>query len=162
MKPLLIAAALLGLTACDADVTAKHDATKEKVAITGDAEGKLKFDLPFASGQIKLPQAMMKSADFDIDGVKMYPGATISGFNVNAEDGRALVNIAYNAPAAPDAVRGYFLQQFKDKGVDARESREGIEGKSKDGDRFTMTFTPDGGATKGSVVIDAKGGKHDD
>lgn len=155
---LLLAGGIALLAACDAEVTSKQDSA-EKVAISGAADGEVKFDLPFAKGSVKLPAAMMKSADFDIDGVKMYPGASVSGFNVDAQDGKALVDIAFTAPAAPDAVRGYFLEQFKAKGVDAKADGQGISGTSKDGDLFTMNFAADGAGTKGEIRIDAKGEK---
>ena len=156
MKHVLLVTALLGLAACDADVSVKHDATKEKVAIAGDGQGQVKFDLPFASGNIKLPAGMMSDANFDIDGVKMYPGATVTGFNLNAEDGKSLVEIGFDAPAEPAAVRGYFLDQFKAKGIEAAQAGEGINGTSKDGDKFAMRFAPNGGGTRGTVTIDGR------
>lgn len=155
MKQFFLVGAMGLLAGCDAEVTTKQD-TSEKVASSSAADGQVRFDLPFAKGNIKLPAGMMSSADFDIDGVKMYPGATVTGFNVDAENGRALVDIAFAAPAAPDAVRDYFLEQFKAKGVDARADGQGISGTSKDGDRFTMTFAPDGGGSNGDIRIDAQ------
>ncbi|GAA4039885.1 hypothetical protein GCM10022281_20950 [Sphingomonas rosea] len=149
--------ATLGLSACDVDFDTDNASKSEKVAIEGKGDGQVKFDLPFAKGNIKLPEGMMKDANFDIDGVKMYPDAKIDGFSIDAGTGKdAKVNFAFNAPATPDAVRGYFLEQFKAKGVDARATAQGLEGTSKDGDTFAMAFVPQGSGTKGSIVLQDK------
>lgn len=156
MKSLMLLPVLVGLAACDVNFdTDKPIKGPEKVAVAGTADGKVKFDLPFANGTINLPEGMMKNANFDIDGVKMYPGASVTGFNFDAEDGKALVDMSFTAPAAPAAVRGYFLEQFKAKGVEAVAEGEGVRGTSKSGDRFTMSFAPGGSGTQGQIKIDS-------
>jgi hypothetical protein len=142
-------------TGCDAEVGEAAE-RREKVTIAADADGQVRFDLPFAKGNIKLPAAMMGHSDFDIDGVKMFPGGKITGFNVDAQEGKADVNLAFTAPAAPAEVRSYFLKEFEAKGVDAEAKGEGIEARSKEGDTFTMAFAPQGSATQGSIRILAK------
>ena len=156
MRALLICLLPLAATACDIDAKMPAEGGKEKVAITANADGNVKFDLPIAKGEIKLPAAMMANSDFDIDGVKMVPGGKITGFNVNAgEDQGAKVDLSFTAPTAPAAVRGYFLEQFKAKGIDAEATGEGVSGTTKDGDRFSMSFAPQGSGTQGSIRIDA-------
>ncbi len=141
------------LAACN--VQAKHDGDKGdgNVAINGSEDGKLSFDLPFAKGEIKLPEGAMHSGDFDIDGVKMYPGGSITGFNVFAKDKGADVNIAFKAPAPPEKVRAYFIDQFKQKGVQASASGDAVSGTSKDGSPFEIHVQPNGGGSQGSVKI---------
>lgn len=159
MKKLVVGLVPLALGACNVDVKRpdKGDEADKKVAIAADATGSVEFNMPFASGKIKLPAEMMNEANFDIDGVKLYPGAKVSTFNVNAEKGNALVSIGFDAPAAPDALRTYFLEQFKAKGVSAQATPDGLSGVSKDGDKFVMTFVPQGATTKGTIRIeDAK------
>lgn len=156
MKQLFVAAALVGLAACDADLNVKQNGAKDKVAIAGDADGRVKFDLPFANGDIKLPTSMLSSANFDIDGVKMMPGSKITGFNVNAGENKSRVDIGFTTSDSPAAVRDYFLQQFKAKGIAAQVSGDGFSGTSRDGDRFTMTLAQQGGGTQGKIAIDGK------
>lgn len=141
------------------NVQAKHESDNnrdDKVTISGGENGNVSFDLPFAKGQVKLPASAMAHGNFDIDGVKMYPGATIDSFHVEANDGGSVVNIGFKAPASPDKVIGYFADEFRKKGVETSASGGGISGTSKDGDRFVINAQPSGGGTQGSIRIDGK------
>ncbi|MEO6225929.1 MAG: hypothetical protein ABIO80_08795, partial [Sphingomicrobium sp.] len=138
---------------------AKHDGDKdgnETVNINGDADGKLSFDLPFAKGQVKLPEGAMAHGDFDIDGVKMFPGATVTGFHVNAVNDDSVVNIAFKAPAPPEQVRAYFLGEFKKKGMTASASGDAVSGIASDGSPFTIHVQPNGAGSQGAVEIHNK------
>jgi len=63
--------------------------------------------------------------------------------------------MTFNAPASPDAVRAYFLDQFKTKGVEASPTADGLSGKSKDGNRFAIHLEPAGSGSKGKIEINA-------
>ncbi|MEO7276423.1 MAG: hypothetical protein ABIW33_00165 [Sphingomicrobium sp.] len=157
----IVAALLVCFALAGCNVQAKHDGDNdgngnETVNISGGADGKLSFDLPFAKGQLKLPKGAMAHGNFDIDGVKMYPGATVTGFNVNAADKGSVVDIAFKAPAPPEQVRAYFLDQFKKKGVTASASGDAVSGISDDGSPFTIRVQPDGGGSQGMVEIHDK------
>lgn len=125
----------------------------ENVTINASENGQVTFNLPFASGQVKLPEGTMKNGEFDIDGVKMMPGGTISGFSVFAGDKGATVNLAFKAPASPDDVRAYFLGQFKAKGVAASASGDSVSGKTKDGNPFVIRVQPAAQGSEGSIQI---------
>jgi hypothetical protein len=127
----------------------------ENVTINAEENGQVTFNLPFASGQVKLPEGMMKNGDFDIDGVKMVPGGTISGFNVDAGDKGATVHLAFKAPGSPDNVRAYFVDQFKAKGVEASASGTGVSGTTKDGDPFVIVVGPAAQGSQGTITIEA-------
>lgn len=104
---------------------------------------------------------MLKDSNFDIDGVKLYPGSTVASINVQGDASgagdKSRVQIIYTAPAEPKPVRDWFVKAFAEKGVAAKISGESLTGKTKDGTPFTMTFAPDkGGSTTGIVVLDAK------
>jgi hypothetical protein len=88
--------------------------------------------------------------------VKLMPGSTVTGFSVFARDEGSLVTMAFNAPAAPDAVRAYFVDQFKQKGVDAALTGDSVTGKSKDGNPFTITVTPSGSGSQGKIEVQDK------
>ncbi len=149
-------AALLILvpTLAGCNVSPKNPANgDENVQINATENGQVTFNLPFASGQVKLPEGAMKSGDFDIDGVKMIPGGTISGFNVDAGNKGGTVNLAFKAPAAPGEVRAYFLDQFKAKGIAATSIGDAVSGKTKDGDTFVIRVEPAATGSSGTIQI---------
>ena len=151
-------AALLMLSLLGACNVEHKDSVKgdDKVQINGDGNGQVSFDLPFAKGEVKLPASMMHGGDFDIDGVKLMPGSKVNGFSLMAADHGSTVNVGFKAPAAPDQVRGYFLDQFKAKGMDAAASGDGIAGTSKDGSPFTIRLAAADGGTQGNIEVHDK------
>jgi hypothetical protein len=140
------------LAACN--VHSKNPADgDENVTINADESGHVAFNLPFVKGQVKVPSGFMHNGSFDIDGVKLMPGSQVTGFSVFAQDKGAKVNMAFTAPASPDQVRSYFLDQFKEKGVEAALAGNAVTGKSKDGAPFTIDVTPAPNGSQGKVVI---------
>ena len=125
----------------------------DKVTINADDSGQVNFNLPFASGSVKLPEGTFKNGDFDIDGVKMIPGGKITGVSVFAADKGANVNLAFSAPASPDQVRAYFLDQFKLKGVQAAAAGDSVSGKTKDGEAFVISVGPAAQGSQGKIAI---------
>jgi hypothetical protein len=152
LVPLLMVLPLLG--ACD--VHSKGDSGDDNVSINGDANGNISFNLPFAKGTVKLPGDAMRSGDFDIDGVKMIPDGHITSFNVNSVGRGSVVRIAFDAPRAPDQVRSYFLDQFKQKGVEASASGDSVSGRSKDGSDFVINVQAAGSGSQGTIDVHSK------
>jgi hypothetical protein len=139
------------------NVHSKNPANSDgNVTIEADTNGEVNFNVPFANGKIKLPQGSMHGSDFDIDGVKLMPGSNVTGISVFAGDNGANVHMAFNAPAAPEAVRSYFVDQFKQKGVEARLAGDTVTGKSKDGTPFTIKVGPGGSGSAGTIDIQSK------
>ena len=176
-SPLLLLPLVIGLAACESqssadgadgnasgtniNVAAKGE-KGEDIRITADGDtGKVSVNLPGFDANVRLPKVMLKDSNFDLDGVKLYPGSTVASINVQgdkpgAED-KSRVQIIYTAPAEPKPVRDWFVKAFAEKGVAAKISGESLSGKTKDGTPFTMTFAPGkGGSTTGIVVLDAK------
>jgi hypothetical protein len=125
----------------------------ESVSIKADDNGQVTFNVPFASGQVKLPEGTMNHGNFDIDGVKMMPGATITGFSVFARDKGATVHFAFKSPASAENVRAYFAEQFKEKGVEAAAAGNAVSGKTKDGDSFVINVEPAAQGSTGTIAI---------
>ena len=99
------------------NVHSKHSADgDENVVINADDSGHIAFNVPFAQGQVKVPGAMMHSGDFDIDGVKLIPGSSVTGFNLNAGDHGSTVNIAFSAPVPPDQGARLFPRPVQGEG----------------------------------------------
>lgn len=125
----------------------------ENVSIKADENGQVTYNLPFASGQVKLPEGTMSHGDLDIDGVKMIPGATITGFNLDAGDKGGTIHFAFKSPATPENVRAHFIDQFKAKGVEAAVAGNSVSGKTKDGDPFVIDVEPAGQGSQGTITI---------
>ena len=141
------------LTGCNVHSKSGDD---DKVNINADASGQIAFDVPFAKGQVKVPSGWMHNGNFDIDGVKLMPGSEVTGFSLNAHDKGSTVNMSFTAPASPDAVRTYFADQFRRKGIDAAMTGDSVTGKSKDGDPFTIEVSPAANGSKGTIRIEDK------
>jgi len=128
----------------------------ENVTISADEGGNVAFNLPFVKGQVKVPSRFMHNGDFDIDGVKLMPGSQVTGFSVFAKDKGSTLNMTFTAPASPDAVRSYFVDQFKQKGVEAALAGDAVSGKTKDGSAFTIQHGAAASGSNGTIVIQSK------
>jgi hypothetical protein len=126
------------------------------VTIKADDSGKIAFNLPIVEGQVKVPSSFMHDGNFDIDGVKLMPGSSVTGFSVFARDNGSIVNMAFTAPASPDDVRAYFVDGFKKQGVEAAIAGDSVTGKTKDGNPFTIQIASAESGSKGSIVIQSK------
>lgn len=157
MRMILGVGAMMVVAACDAEVRAPTG-NDERVQMKADADGRVSFDMPFAKGEIKLPAGVMKDAKFDIDGVKMVPGGSVTGFNLDAAGGGqpAKVNLTFSAPMSPEEVKSYFLEQFRTHSVEAAVVADVIQGTTRDGDTFRMRLSPQGTGTSGTIEIDTK------
>jgi hypothetical protein len=139
------------------NVHSKHSADDDQnVTINADESGHVAFNLPFMQGQVKLPTGMMHNGNFDIDGVKLMPGSSVTGFSLDAHHEGATVNMTFNAPASPDEVRSYFVDQFKQKGVEASLAGDAVTGKSKDGSAFVIQVSPAASGSSGKIQIQSK------
>jgi len=128
----------------------------ETVTINADESGNVAFNLPFVKGQVKVPSGFMHNGDFDIDGVKLMPGSSVTGFSVFAKDKGSTVNMAFTAPGSPDEVRSYFVDHFKQKGVEAALAGDAVSGKTKDGSPFTIEVASAASGSQGKITIQSK------
>ena len=98
--------------------------------------------------------------DFDIDGVKLYPGSTVTKVDVNASDrggaDKATVNLGFTSPAAPAKAADWMAAEFAKKGIKVTRDGDTLAGTDEDGDDFTIRFGPDGATSKGEVRIVSK------
>jgi hypothetical protein len=131
----------------------KSQAGDETVSINADESGKVDFNLPFVNGSVKLPEGVMHNGEFDIDGVKMIPGGKVTGVSVFAAEKGSDVDIAFSAPASPDQVRAYFLDQFKQKGANVAQAGDAITGKTRDGSEFKIDVGAADSGSQGKITI---------
>jgi hypothetical protein len=126
---------------------------------TGKDGGRIKIGGEGAGIDMKLPDFadLDIEGDFDIDGVKLYPGSKVTTIDVdaNASDGKgdAKVELGFTSPAAPAKAADWMAGEFAKKGVKITRTGDRLAGRTKDGDDFTIDFAPDGAAAKGKVLI---------
>lgn len=128
----------------------------DSVTIHADESGHVAFNLPIAEGQVKIPMGMTNKSNIDIDGVKLMPVSSVTGFNVDAGDSGATVDMSFTVPASPDQVRSYYVDQFKKQGVQVALAGDAVTGKSKDGDPFTINVSPASDGSKGRIEFHDK------
>lgn len=126
------------------------------VSIHADENGNIAFNLPIAAGELKIPSGFMHNGNIDIDGVKLPPGSSVTGFSMDAHDHGATVNMSFTAPPSPDEVRSYFVDQFRKQGVEAAIAGDAVTGKSKDGSPFTIQVSQSGSGSQGKIDIQSK------
>lgn len=126
------------------------------VAINADGKtGKVDVNLPGFSANLNLPKVMLDHSNFDLDGVKLYPGSNVRGVAVMAGKGdKANVKISFESPADAAKVKDWFKSGFGEHEIKFSETLTGFSGKTADGDAFVMTLTPNGAAaTSGTIDI---------
>lgn len=148
---------MLAVSLAGCSVSSRNSASgDENVTINAEEGGEVEFSLPFVKGQVQVPSGFMHNGNFDIDGVKLMPGSSVTGVSVFAANQGSTVNVAFAAPASPEAVRSYFVDQFRKQGIDAAISGGGVTGQSKDGAPFTIQVEPAASGSRGTIVIHSK------
>lgn len=169
MKHAIIALPLiLGLAACgsrdepEQGTTVSIDATSEsgkKVEISADGKsGNVGFKVPGFDVNMRLPKKLLDDSNFDIDGVKLYPGSTVDTVNITAnkqadKGERADVRIGFTSPADPAKVRGWFKDQFGKQSIELTGDAGKLAGTTKDGEAFTIELAEKDGKTAGTVIV---------
>ncbi|QCB53135.1 hypothetical protein E5675_00860 [Sphingopyxis sp. PAMC25046] len=126
---------------------------------TGKDGGNLKIGGDGAAINIDIPDFVDLDieSDFDIDGVKLYPGSKVTKVDVDANDTngaeKATVKLGFTSPAAPTKAADWMAGEFAKKGVKVTRTGDTLAGKDKDGADFRINFAPDGATAKGEVVI---------
>jgi hypothetical protein len=157
------------LAACGSEEKKSGDGTEISINAEGDGGG-VKIQTGKDGGNIKIggdgaaididvPDFVDLDieSDFDIDGVKLYPGSKVTKVDVNATDkngvDKATVKLGFTSPAAPTKAADWMAGEFAKKGVKVTRTGDTLAGKDKDGADFRINFVPDGANAKGEVVI---------
>ena len=119
-----------------------------------DGTTKVSIGIP----KIGLPSLKLNRTDIDIDGVKLYPGARVTGIDVSGQEGQSEggIGIRFDADAKPEAVRDYYLAAFKTKGLQATALGQAIVGRDHEGTPFRIDLEPQGEGTRGVVHVGQK------
>lgn len=165
--PLLIATAL-ALTGCNRSnddapsITINADGGNVLGAIDGRT-GEMKIDMPGFRGAVTLPKIKIDAGNFDLNGVRLYPGSTIETISVvggarqgdtekrAATDGLRLV---FASPATTDTVRRWFAERLTKVGYVVGTDGAGLVGTTDENQPFRLDLAPDGpDRAKGTIVI---------
>lgn len=162
---------ILLLAACGQEKKA-NDETEISINADGDGGnlqissgkdgGKLKINGEGVNIDLDIPDLgdMDLGSDFDIDGVKLYPGSKITAMDVKANDKNgandAVVKFGFTAPAAPAKAADWMAAEFAKKGVKITRTGDTLAGTASDGDMFRISFAPDGTQAKGEALITSK------
>jgi hypothetical protein len=128
-----------------------------EASIKADKDGRVAVKTPGFEGSIKLPKFDLGAENFEVDGLKLYPGSTIASLNVDANQdkgGEDTVRVQFEAPAAVDQVRNWFQEQMQTAGftVAAKDGR--LSGKTSEGSDFTLKLDPAGDAkSRGTLTV---------
>lgn len=159
--------AALALTACNKKPTGEETQVSVNVESDGgtttasSADGKVRINAPGMNLEVDNPGINLKSDDFDIDGVKLYPGSAIKTMNVDAVDkaGKkdASVKVGFESPTDAKTLADWFEAEMKKEKFTLTRSGYTLKGTTDDGHPFTLTIADlGGGKASGTVVITDK------
>jgi hypothetical protein len=124
-----------------------------KAAVDGDT-GEVSLKLPGFSAKVDLPKIQLDANDFDLNGVHLYPGSTITTMDIDGQDQNSKVRIGFDSPAAPETVRDWFEPKLEDAGFTLHDEGTGLAGTTDEGKPFSMTLAPAGGDhTTGTITL---------
>ena len=156
------------LSACDGskDGTSisfnSTDSDGNVVASMDGNSGAVAINAPGFSGKINLPKLHLDSKDFDMNGVHLYPGSTISALNIDAHsDGKAgddddsgTVRVRFASPASTTTVRDWYQKQLTAAGFTLSASGDGLVGTTNEKTPFKLDLSPDGAdKSKGTITV---------
>ena len=159
---LLSLALSFALAACDGPGTSISINAKDgesNSSVSTDANGQVEIKAPGFSGSIRLPKIHIDAEDFEVNGVKLYPGSTIDDFRADAEDkggndDKGKVSIRFRSPAAPTTVRDWFRDNMTKQSFKVETRGNGLTGTTEDGQPFTLQLDADGGSkSKGRMEV---------
>lgn len=164
LRPLLCALLLFPLAACGpgkdgATISINTSDADGNVLTDLDSNGEATIDTPFFKGKVTIPKLKIDASDFDMNGVHLYPGSTISAMNVDAHDrpGKkddGTVRVSFASPATPATVRDWFKTKLTAAGFKLDAKGNGLSGKTDEGRPFTLDLAPDGtDKAKGVISI---------
>jgi len=164
MRRFAILLAPLALAACgsEGNSTITLNGEDGDVSIVTDANGNTTIDAPGISGSVTLPKINIDAADFQVSGVKLYPGSTVRDFNLDASDRNGAskdhgrLSITFESPASLEKVQTWFRDNMAARKFKVSAQGNGFAGTTDEGDPVTVELTPDGtDKTKGKMTIGA-------
>ncbi|MDR6851865.1 hypothetical protein J2Y54_001358 [Sphingomonas sp. BE123] len=152
-----LAVAVSGCGGGDEGTSISIQGDNGSVTAQADKDGKVSVKAPGFEGSIKLPKFSIGAENFEIDGVRLYPGATIASLNIDdRQDGTQSggVKVTFNAPAEAARVRNWFREQMEGAGFTVTGNRDELTGKTKSGSPYTLKIDGTGDAqSRGTLTV---------
>ena len=165
MRPSLMLFTLpLLIAACgsrDHGVTTNAVGPDGKKVVSG-----LSIDTDAFKANVEIPGLQVSGENMDIDGIKLYPGSTVRGVKVAANDanGTKAHSVAFDfiSPAGPEAVAKHLIEQAEHAGFSVLRAPdlngaavlEGRKDKAGDNNHFRFVLKATGAQTDGNATID--------
>lgn len=145
----------LPLAGCDNDkpgtsisIDASDDHGNTVAHVDGNT-GTVSINTPGFTGSLKLPRIQLSADNFDMNGVHLYPGSTISGINVDARGGKGadddsdgIVHVRFDSPAAPGVVRDWLAERLNKAGYRVAPAGSGLAGTTDENKPFRLELVP--------------------
>ncbi len=133
------------------------------VAIVTDAEGRTRVKAPGVDISARLPQLKIDAKDFDVSGMKLYPGTTIRDINITADTARNVtgsdrdhVQLSFDAPAPLATVQAWYRDAMAKQGFKVTASGNGLAGTTDEGEQITLQLEANGAdKSRGSLRVGA-------
>jgi hypothetical protein len=155
---LFAAALVVPLSACDrsgegTSVSINADGGNATDVIDASS-GEVKVDVPGFSGQFRMPKLQLDANDFDLNGVRLYPGSTIDTVNIGTSGKDQGLRLAFTSPANPECVRAWFQERLGKAGFMLKQQGQGLTGTTDENKPFRLDITGSGAdAAKGTIVL---------
>lgn len=108
-------------------------------------DGRVEINTPGFQGSIKLPKFTLGADNFEVDGLKLFPGSSIASLNVEkGKNGGDGVRVEFDAPAARAEVQSWFQDKMKAAGFNVQASDGTLAGTTSDGSKFSLKLDPQG------------------
>jgi len=164
MRTFLAPAAILLLAACSGGGNeGAGEGTSVTLNATGDEGGisakggHVTIDTPVFQGSFKLPKIKLDSENFDINGVKLPPGSTISAMNIDGnpdDDRKGGLRVTFQSPMAASAVRDWFAPKLEAAGYQLVRSGNALKGTTDENKPFALTLEDAGnGKSTGEIRV---------
>lgn len=146
---------LLMLAACGdgqgTQIAIRGDNGQDLVAVGKD--GNVKIDAPGFKASVNLPKVALDTDNFDINGVKLPAGSSISDMAINGEgDGNVRVN--FTSPVGAVGVREWFQGRLRAEGFNLSADGNGLTGTTDDGKPFRLQSRDTrNGASESTITI---------
>lgn len=109
------------------------------VVASAGKDGRVAIKVPGFEGAVKLPEFQFGADDFEVDGLKLYPGSTIANLNVESGSGKdGSVKVQFDAPAAASRVQDWFREQMQSAGFTVSLKDGALSGRTGDGSPFSL------------------------
>lgn len=166
LLPLIVALPLLA--ACSGKADSDNGTASVSIddsILPGDSslsDKGLKIDTDGFKAALEIPGMEIGGKDFDLDGMKLYPGSSVKGMTVQARakggEKKGSVHVTFTSPASPDAVLAHAEKEAAREGYAVGRSGLGLTGSDGKDKSIAYIVAAEGRGTRGSVTLTDKKG----